>query len=160
MRAKGGLFLEAPVSGSTGPAAQGQLIFLTAGTWGTAAGPAVYLACMHPAEPGAQRANKTALPAHLARAPSSQGQQCNATRVLQTRSLPSPGDEALFQAAAGPLDVMGKAKFFLGEVGAGANMKLVRAWRRARQQNRAAPACTDPKPHACAGLRNGTSRRC
>lgn len=36
-----------------------------------------------------------------------------------------PGDEALFAAAAGPLDVMGKASFFLGEVGAGANMKLV-----------------------------------
>jgi 3-hydroxyisobutyrate dehydrogenase-like beta-hydroxyacid dehydrogenase len=35
------------------------------------------------------------------------------------------GDQALFEAAAGPLDVMGKASFFLGEVGAGANMKLV-----------------------------------
>lgn len=32
VRAKGGLFLEAPVSGSKGPAEQGQLIFLTAGT--------------------------------------------------------------------------------------------------------------------------------
>lgn len=31
VRAKGGLFLEAPVSGSKGPAEQGQLIFLTAG---------------------------------------------------------------------------------------------------------------------------------
>lgn len=35
------------------------------------------------------------------------------------------GDKALFDAAAGPLDVMGKAKFYLGEVGAGAKMKLV-----------------------------------
>jgi 3-hydroxyisobutyrate dehydrogenase-like beta-hydroxyacid dehydrogenase len=35
------------------------------------------------------------------------------------------GDEALFKAASGPLDVMGKAKFFLGEEGKGANMKLV-----------------------------------
>lgn len=31
VRAKGGSFLEAPVSGSKGPAEQGQLIFLTAG---------------------------------------------------------------------------------------------------------------------------------
>jgi glyoxylate/succinic semialdehyde reductase len=37
----------------------------------------------------------------------------------------SAGDEALFQAASAPLDVMGKAKFFLGEEGKGANMKLV-----------------------------------
>lgn len=35
------------------------------------------------------------------------------------------GDEALYKAASGPLDVMGKAKFFLGEEGKGANMKLV-----------------------------------
>lgn len=39
--------------------------------------------------------------------------------------LLSLGDEALFQAASGPLDVMGKAKFFLGPEGQGANMKLV-----------------------------------
>lgn len=65
VRSKGGLFLEAPVSGSKGPAEQGQLIFLTA------------------------------------------------------------GDEELFTAAAPLLDVMGKASFFLGEVGAGARMKLV-----------------------------------
>ncbi|KIY98768.1 hypothetical protein MNEG_9191 [Monoraphidium neglectum] len=56
VRAAGGLFLEAPVSGSKGPAEQGQLIFLCA------------------------------------------------------------GDAALFDAAAGPLDVMGKKAFFLGEV--------------------------------------------
>lgn len=31
VRAKGALYLEAPVSGSKGPAEQGQLIFLTAG---------------------------------------------------------------------------------------------------------------------------------
>jgi 3-hydroxyisobutyrate dehydrogenase-like beta-hydroxyacid dehydrogenase len=31
VRGKGALFLEAPVSGSKGPAEQGQLIFLTAG---------------------------------------------------------------------------------------------------------------------------------
>ncbi|GAB4814524.1 hypothetical protein N2152v2_001570 [Parachlorella kessleri] len=65
VRAKGGLYLEAPVSGSKGPAEQGQLIFLTA------------------------------------------------------------GDQQLFEAAGPLLDVTGKAKFFLGEVGAGANMKLV-----------------------------------
>eukprot|EP00197_Chlamydomonas_leiostraca_P011313 CAMPEP_0202865804 /NCGR_PEP_ID=MMETSP1391-20130828/6361_1 /ASSEMBLY_ACC=CAM_ASM_000867 /TAXON_ID=1034604 /ORGANISM="Chlamydomonas leiostraca, Strain SAG 11-49" /LENGTH=322 /DNA_ID=CAMNT_0049545681 /DNA_START=91 /DNA_END=1059 /DNA_ORIENTATION=- len=35
------------------------------------------------------------------------------------------GDQALFDAVAGPLGAMGKASFFLGEVGAGANMKLV-----------------------------------
>ena len=33
VRAKGGLFLEAPVSGSRKPAEEGQLIFLTAGGW-------------------------------------------------------------------------------------------------------------------------------
>lgn len=65
VRAKGALFLEAPVSGSKGPAEQGQLVFLTA------------------------------------------------------------GDEELFHAAAPLLDIMGKASFFLGEVGAGARMKLV-----------------------------------
>ncbi|KAG1673964.1 hypothetical protein FOA52_015720 [Chlamydomonas sp. UWO 241] len=65
VRGAGGMFLEAPVSGSKGPAEAGALIFLTA------------------------------------------------------------GDEELFTAVAGPLDVMGKAKFFLGDVGAGANMKLV-----------------------------------
>eukprot|EP00887_Chlorella_sp_A99_P000023 scaffold16.g23.t1 len=65
IRAKGGLFLEAPVSGSKGPAEQGQLIFLAA------------------------------------------------------------GDREVFDAAAPLLDVMGKASFFLGDVGAGAHMKLV-----------------------------------
>ena len=65
VRSKGALYLEAPVSGSKGPAENGQLIFLTA------------------------------------------------------------GDKALFDAAAPLLDVMGKASFFLGEVGAGAKMKLV-----------------------------------
>lgn len=35
------------------------------------------------------------------------------------------GDQQLFDASGPLLDVMGKAKFFLGEVGAGANMKLV-----------------------------------
>ena len=33
VRAFGAAFLEAPVSGSKGPAEQGQLIFLTAGTY-------------------------------------------------------------------------------------------------------------------------------
>jgi 3-hydroxyisobutyrate dehydrogenase-like beta-hydroxyacid dehydrogenase len=65
VRGAGAAFLEAPVSGSKGPAEQGQLIFLCA------------------------------------------------------------GDRILFDAAAGPLDVMGKKSFYLGEVGAGANMKLV-----------------------------------
>ncbi|KAH7620507.1 putative Glyoxylate/succinic semialdehyde reductase 2, chloroplastic [Nannochloris sp. 'desiccata'] len=65
VRSNGGLYLEAPVSGSKGPAEQGQLIFLTG------------------------------------------------------------GDEELFSASAPLLDVMGKASFFLGEVGAGARMKLV-----------------------------------
>ncbi|KXZ52284.1 hypothetical protein GPECTOR_10g916 [Gonium pectorale] len=65
VRAAGGAFLEAPVSGSKGPAEQGKLIFLTA------------------------------------------------------------GDEALYHAVAAPLDAMGKARFFLGAEGAGANMKLV-----------------------------------
>ncbi|EFJ53105.1 6-phosphogluconate dehydrogenase [Volvox carteri f. nagariensis] len=65
VRSAGGGFLEAPVSGSKGPAEQGKLIFLTA------------------------------------------------------------GDEDLFAAVSAPLDVMGKAKFFLGPEGAGAHMKLV-----------------------------------
>ncbi|GIL49830.1 hypothetical protein Vafri_6147 [Volvox africanus] len=65
VRAAGATFLEAPVSGSKGPAEQGKLIFLTA------------------------------------------------------------GDQELFTAVAAPLDVMGKAKFYLGTEGAGANMKLV-----------------------------------
>ncbi len=39
--------------------------------------------------------------------------------------LSHAGDKDLFEAAGPLLDVMGKAKFFLGEVGAGANMKLV-----------------------------------
>lgn len=61
----GGTYLEAPVSGSKGPAEQGALIFLTA------------------------------------------------------------GDEELYEAVAAPLDVMGKARLFLGDPGAGARMKLV-----------------------------------
>ncbi|MEW5313135.1 MAG: hypothetical protein WDW38_004726 [Sanguina aurantia] len=35
------------------------------------------------------------------------------------------GDQALFDAVSGPLASMGKAQYFLGEVGAGAKMKLV-----------------------------------
>ena len=35
------------------------------------------------------------------------------------------GDRELFERVQAPLEVMGKASFFLGEVGAGANMKLV-----------------------------------
>lgn len=35
------------------------------------------------------------------------------------------GDESLFTEARPLLDVMGKASFYLGDVGAGANMKLV-----------------------------------
>lgn len=111
-----------------------------------------------PAETAAQQANKTALPAYLARAPNAQEQQCNATRLTQTRSLPSPGDEALFQASAGPLDVMGKAKFFLGEVGAGANMKLVRVRERGLRQHRWPPPAL--RGCACAGLRKETSAHC
>lgn len=65
IRATGATFLEAPVSGSKGPAEQGTLIFLTA------------------------------------------------------------GDKALYDASGPLLDVMGKASFFLGDVGAGARMKLV-----------------------------------
>lgn len=65
IRATGAEFLEAPVSGSKGPAETGQLIFLTA------------------------------------------------------------GDEALYHRCANAFDEMGKAKFFLGEVGQGAKMKLV-----------------------------------
>lgn len=38
VRARGGAFLEAPVSGSKGPAEQGKLIFLTAGRRGAARG--------------------------------------------------------------------------------------------------------------------------
>mmetsp|Transcript_95506 Transcript_95506/g.265240 ORF Transcript_95506/g.265240 Transcript_95506/m.265240 type:complete len:195 (+) Transcript_95506:1-585(+) len=65
VRAKGGLFLEAPVSGSKGPALNGQLVILAA------------------------------------------------------------GDQALKDEAQPCFDVMGKRTFFLGDVGAGARMKLV-----------------------------------
>uniref|UniRef100_A0A6V1VYN4 6-phosphogluconate dehydrogenase NADP-binding domain-containing protein n=1 Tax=Heterosigma akashiwo TaxID=2829 RepID=A0A6V1VYN4_HETAK len=62
---KGGRFLEAPVSGSKGPAEAGQLIFLTA------------------------------------------------------------GERALFDAVQPELDLMGKASFYLGDIGQGTRMKLV-----------------------------------
>lgn len=65
VRQAGGQFLEAPVSGSKGPAIQGELIFLTA------------------------------------------------------------GDKSLYETAKPLLDVMGKATFYLGDVGHGARMKLV-----------------------------------
>ncbi|KAK9834991.1 hypothetical protein WJX81_002574 [Elliptochloris bilobata] len=64
VQAAGGAYLEAPVSGSKGPAEAGQLIFLAG------------------------------------------------------------GDRALFERARPALDVMGKAAFYLGPVGAGAGMKL------------------------------------
>lgn len=64
IKAAGGLYLEAPVSGSKQPAETGNLIFL-----------------------------------------------CG-------------GDKELFDTASPMLDIMGKAKFFLGEVGKGASMKL------------------------------------
>eukprot|EP00616_Rhizochromulina_sp_CCMP1243_P018101 CAMPEP_0118974312 /NCGR_PEP_ID=MMETSP1173-20130426/11181_1 /TAXON_ID=1034831 /ORGANISM="Rhizochromulina marina cf, Strain CCMP1243" /LENGTH=617 /DNA_ID=CAMNT_0006924029 /DNA_START=84 /DNA_END=1937 /DNA_ORIENTATION=+ len=65
IKAKGGRFLEAPVSGSKGPAATGQLIFL-----------------------------------------------CG-------------GEDALFSLVRPELDIMGKASFNFGPVGAGSRMKLV-----------------------------------
>eukprot|EP00405_Crypthecodinium_cohnii_P019196 CAMPEP_0206466240 /NCGR_PEP_ID=MMETSP0324_2-20121206/28337_1 /ASSEMBLY_ACC=CAM_ASM_000836 /TAXON_ID=2866 /ORGANISM="Crypthecodinium cohnii, Strain Seligo" /LENGTH=289 /DNA_ID=CAMNT_0053939311 /DNA_START=86 /DNA_END=955 /DNA_ORIENTATION=+ len=65
IKAKGGLFVEAPVSGSKVPAINGQLVILTA------------------------------------------------------------GDESLKEEAQPCFDVMGKKTFFLGDVGAGARMKLV-----------------------------------
>ncbi|CAL8462090.1 g1621 [Coccomyxa elongata] len=65
VHAAGAQYLEAPVSGSKGPAEQGTLIFLAG------------------------------------------------------------GDEELYERSGPMLDVMGKAKFFLGPVGKGANMKLV-----------------------------------
>lgn len=62
---KGGVFLEAPVSGSKKPAIDGQLIFL-----------------------------------------------CG-------------GDQALYEKCSEAFDIMGKRAFYLGDVGAGARMKLV-----------------------------------
>jgi len=44
---------------------------------------------------------------------------------LGTLIFLAAGDRELFEAAAPLLDVMGKASFFLGDVGAGARMKLV-----------------------------------
>jgi glyoxylate/succinic semialdehyde reductase len=64
VKERGGAFLEAPVSGSKGPAAAGELIFLTA------------------------------------------------------------GDEVLYDSISADLELMGKAKFFLGPVGNGTRMKL------------------------------------
>ncbi len=45
--------------------------------------------------------------------------------MLTSSHLPPKGDESLFTEACPLLDVMGKASFFLGDVGAGANMKLI-----------------------------------
>ena len=51
------------------------------------------------------------------------------------------GDEALFDRIQGPLVVMGKASFFLGEVGAGAKMKLIvnPSWLHDGSSRRASP---------------------
>lgn len=65
VKSRNGNFLEAPVSGSKGPAENGTLLFLTA------------------------------------------------------------GDRSAFEQTQADLDIMGKASFFLGEVGAGTRMKLV-----------------------------------
>ncbi|MBA0599230.1 glyoxylate/succinic semialdehyde reductase 2, chloroplastic [Gossypium raimondii] len=65
IKARGALFLEAPVSGSKKPAEDGQLIFLTA------------------------------------------------------------GDRSLYELVSPLLDILGKSRFYLGEVGNGAAMKLV-----------------------------------
>lgn len=48
----------------------------------------------------------------------------NGTDVVFIFVLPA-GDRELYDASAAPLDAMGKARFYLGEVGAGARMKLV-----------------------------------
>ena len=53
------------------------------------------------------------------------GQTYSLLLTLIMHPDPTSGDLELFEAAAPCLDVMGKARFFLGPVGAGANMKLV-----------------------------------
>ncbi|EFN59865.1 hypothetical protein CHLNCDRAFT_133685 [Chlorella variabilis] len=82
VRAAGGAYLEAPVSGSKGRAARlpAPAFFALRSSW----------------PPGRRR-----------------------------RPVGARRDESLFEAAAPLLEVMGKASFFLGEAGAGANMKLV-----------------------------------
>lgn len=50
---------------------------------------------------------------------------CHASTPPGRHAPPLAGDRALYDAVSPPLDAMGKAKFFLGEEGAGANMKLV-----------------------------------
>lgn len=112
VRARGAAFLEAPVSGSKGPAEQGQLIFLTAGArrqpWLAAC--AAFFICMpqkvaHNLAPALWQAN-SAVPGHASH-----------PAPLLAPGRPSfhpAGDRQLFDAAAPLLDVMGKASFFLG----------------------------------------------
>lgn len=101
MRGAGGAFLEAPVSGSKGPAEQGQLIFLTAGAVAGCGGGGG-------GGTAAARGRRWRIPQ----------QQENARLLTQfpSRPLPAPaaGDKQLFDAASPLLEVMGKASFFLG----------------------------------------------
>jgi hypothetical protein len=71
------------------------------------------------------------------------------------------GDKELFDAAAHPLSVMGKASFFLGEVGAGANMKLVRQSCHVlhkRESLRSFHSFKEPKEREMQGMRVRRSR--
>jgi hypothetical protein len=84
----------------------------------TASKPAGQVACVHPEMALYSSACQLGLPLLPVFG------RTNLRTTFGPNAVPA-GDEQLFKAAAGPLEVMGKASFFLGEVGAGANMKLV-----------------------------------
>lgn len=94
----GMLFLKAPVSGSKVSAQQGQVNLLIAGLAGMLAWSQRWLQFCHAR--GNMQANTL----------------CARLIVLFSCFCP-PGDAAFFKAAYGPLDFVGKAKFFLGREG-------------------------------------------
>lgn len=107
VRGAGAAFLEAPVSGSKGPAEQGQLIFLTAGDLGWGGAGAVV---------GGRVLGVLRLLLRW-----SHGCRCcclaapHPTAPHRTLTLLNPaGDQQLYEAAGPLLEVMGKASFFLG----------------------------------------------
>lgn len=101
--AKGGRFLEAPVSGSKAPAAQGMLA-----------------GALQPTIP-ARVPGQTTDPLSGAWAALLRPGRCHATGQL---IFLASGDEELYNECAVDLDAMGKAKFFFGKVGGGTRVKL------------------------------------
>ena len=120
VRSTGAQYLEAPVSGSKGPAEQGNLIFLVSsfhtysGRRHVTGGPSFPFVSIFLSSPYKVLEATDAV-----------------RRFLQVYSLCNvpyflaAGDEELYCSVTEPLETMGKAHFFLGEVGAGSKMKLV-----------------------------------